>query len=236
MILTVPHSGCLASIATSDWLQKLGHALELQETDQVSADIVEIDWFSERARLASAFELVAIVTIEDTVRTAAKRRGPGDAQREDRHWEIIKVYLRRFWIPVPNFMGGGSLNDNHWFKTLDKLLECTSSTSPDQSFPVTRGAAENLVSLYIVKKKAKLRDSWISDTLDELSQDGYPCSHLEGYLVEHNRLTKRPGVEMPSNTSGTSTPTMPTRSSVAVGPTELGAVHTETTGLVASAP
>ena len=150
--------------------------------------------------------------------TDIKRHGlVGIPQRKDQCWEIIKAYLQHYRIVDPF---GASLQNNHWFKTLERLLDCTSSSSPGQSFIVTREEAENLVSLYIIKLKEQEPASWIPAMLDSLSQSGYPCNHLKDFLVEHNLHSERQSVNIYGNAAPRmAISTISAHSPVVAGPT-----------------
>ena len=185
-ILTMLFSECLVSITTSDWLPKLGQALGLQGIVQASVDMIEVDVYSDRYSSARAFEHVAVATIEDIIRTESKQHAPGlpVPELEGGRWKMIKGYLQHFRLAVYDTVH----DEEHWFKALDKLLECTPNPSTDLSFSLTRDEARDLVSLYMVPRKAQAYDEWISSALDRLKLGGHPCSHLKEYLVECNLL------------------------------------------------
>lgn len=174
------------SITTSDWLTKLGQALGLQGIVETSGDIVEVDVYSDRYSLARAFEHVAVATIEDIIRLESKQHTPGllVPANEGARWKMVKSYLQHRRLAVYDTVH----DEEHWFKALDKLLECTPISSPDLSFSVTRDEAKDLVNLYMVPRKAQAYNDWVSSALDRLKSGGHPCSHLKEHLVEHNLL------------------------------------------------
>ena len=208
-ILTL-NPACLTSIATSNWLRKLGKALGLLDTR-------EITFVSDRWKLAEAFELVAIATIEDATRTGSKQHTAGSPQRDRRHWDMIKTYPQRSRPPRNVF--GDALFEKYWFKALDSLLEYTSDAPLHQSFPVSRDEATNLVNLYVVSLKVDFQQRWPSSTFEGLSSEGHTCSHLKNYLVAHNLYLERRSPETPSLTPTSILSTRQTASTAVSSPT-----------------
>ena len=138
---------------------------------------------SDQWHFARAFELVAIATIEDAVRMESMQHAPGAPERQGERSNLIKDYLQRFRLPASY---SHVYNDEHWFKALDRLLECISNTPSDQSFLVTRDEAMVLADLYMVPRITHAWKGWVPSTLYRLSSRGHPCTHLKEYLVKHS--------------------------------------------------